>query len=321
LLETNAALVLEGLDVQVTGPALPRGRLAAAVLCRNAPLRVANCRFTMRPGYLVLHGGSPLLDVRNCLILDGHSGVEWECPPGGQLLLDNCVVVQLGHALVFHSFQADMADAVVRLTRNVLSADVPVAFSLNMMADAWASQPQPGLRPIRVEADGNIVDGKTAALKFNQSAPENGKLPPPADADQLLPHLLAWRDRGNLYPATTHLLQLSQRWRAPTIPAARAGNTVAAWQQFWRSPDAGNLQGRVRYETDGLFSRAVQMPGHIEAEDFRLHSESPGYRAGNDGRDLGPDVELVGPGSGYESWKETTAYQQWLKDTRTGQGR
>jgi hypothetical protein len=46
-----------------------------------------------------------------------------------------------------------------------------------------------------------------------------------------------------------------------------------------------------------------------------VSSDSPGYRAGKDGKDLGADVDLVGPGPAYERWKKTPAYQQWLKDT------
>src|SRR5262249_56577324 len=30
----------------------------------------------------------------------------------------------------------------------------------------------------------------------------------------------------------------------------------------------------------------------------------------------GADVDLVGPGKAYERWKQTPAYQQWLKDTK-----
>src|SRR5262249_48046979 len=39
------------------------------------------------------------------------------------------------------------------------------------------------------------------------------------------------------------------------------------------------------------------------------------YRAGKDGKDLGADVDLVGPGAAYERWKKRPEYQQWLKDT------
>ena len=54
----------------------------------------------------------------------------------------------------------------------------------------------------------------------------------------------------------------------------------------------------------------------ITAGDFRLRPDSPGYRAGKDGKDLGADVDLVGPGPAYERWKKTPEYQQWLKDTK-----
>src|SRR5262249_16511247 len=53
----------------------------------------------------------------------------------------------------------------------------------------------------------------------------------------------------------------------------------------------------------------------ITPEDFRLRPDSAGYRAGKDGKDIGADVDLVGPGPAYERWKKTPEYQQWLKDT------
>ena len=53
----------------------------------------------------------------------------------------------------------------------------------------------------------------------------------------------------------------------------------------------------------------------LKPDDFRLRPDSPGYRAGKGGKDLGADVDLVGPGEAYERWKKTPEYQQWLKDT------
>ena len=46
-----------------------------------------------------------------------------------------------------------------------------------------------------------------------------------------------------------------------------------------------------------------------------LRHDSTGYRAGKDGKDLGADVDLVGPGPAYERWKKTLSYQQWLVET------
>jgi hypothetical protein len=51
----------------------------------------------------------------------------------------------------------------------------------------------------------------------------------------------------------------------------------------------------------------------LRTDDFRLAPDSPGQGAGEDGRDLGADVTLVGPGRAYDYWTKTPAYQEWLK--------
>jgi hypothetical protein len=53
----------------------------------------------------------------------------------------------------------------------------------------------------------------------------------------------------------------------------------------------------------------------VKPDDFRLRADSAGYKAGPDGKNLGADVDLVGPGAAYERWKQTPEYQQWLKET------
>jgi hypothetical protein len=53
--------------------------------------------------------------------------------------------------------------------------------------------------------------------------------------------------------------------------------------------------------------------------DLRLVAGSPGKGAGEGGKDIGADVDLVGPGAAYQRWKQTPQYQEWLK--RTGQVR
>ena len=64
-----------------------------------------------------------------------------------------------------------------------------------------------------------------------------------------------------------------------------------------------------------LLAKLGAAPEKLTPEDFRLRPDSAGYRAGKDKKDLGADVDLVGPGPAYERWKKTPDYQQWLKDT------
>jgi len=61
--------------------------------------------------------------------------------------------------------------------------------------------------------------------------------------------------------------------------------------------------------------RIYVAPDQITPQDFRLRPDSAGYRAGKDGKDLGADVDLVGPGPAYERWRKTPEYQQWLKES------
>jgi hypothetical protein len=39
-------------------------------------------------------------------------------------------------------------------------------------------------------------------------------------------------------------------------------------------------------------------------------------RLATDSKDLGGDVDLVGPGEAYERWMTTPEYQEWLMETR-----
>jgi len=56
-------------------------------------------------------------------------------------------------------------------------------------------------------------------------------------------------------------------------------------------------------------------PAAVNAADFRPYPQSAGRGAGPDGRDLGADGDLVGPGAAYERWKQTSAYRTWLEET------
>jgi hypothetical protein len=99
------------------------------------------------------------------------------------------------------------------------------------------------------------------------------------------------------------------RARAPSIA------NLADWKQFWPSLESGSLQGQIRFQGGNLLSRLERAPDTLTPDDFRLSADSAGYHAGLDGKDLGADIDLVGPGAAYHRWKQTPEYQQWLKDS------
>src|SRR5262249_16756936 len=67
------------------------------------------------------------------------------------------------------------------------------------------------------------------------------------------------------------------------------------------------------YQGGNVLEKAKLSPEKVTPEDFRLRSDSAGYKAGKDGKDLGADIDIVGPGAAYERWKKTPDYRQWLK--------
>jgi hypothetical protein len=136
---------------------------------------------------------------------------------------------------------------------------------------------------------------------------------PPADVLRLLGRIFEWKGERNVYPV--------DRWfaRGPWpekhwLPVAELKG-LADWRQFWSTAEAGSFEGQFSYQGGDLLARLAAEPGKLTPADFRLRADSAGYRAGKDGKDLGADVDLVGPGPAYERWKKTAEYQQWLKDT------
>ena len=145
-----------------------------------------------------------------------------------------------------------------------------------------------------------------------------GKRSQPADAEAtLLPRLLAWQDERNRLPPEAR--PLCSGASSPGSERRSTDGTEQAsadWKRFWGIARTELAEGQVRFEGGDLAREGyAARPSKLTPDDFRLRPDSAGYRAGKDGKDLGADVDLVGPGPAYERWKKTPEYQQWLKDT------
>jgi hypothetical protein len=91
----------------------------------------------------------------------------------------------------------------------------------------------------------------------------------------------------------------------PFVILGKSGNaerTLAALHDAVAAAQAGDI---IEIRGEG---RAL-----LPATAFRLAKDSPGKGAGPGGRDLGADVDLVGPGAAYEAWRQTPEYQEWRK--------
>jgi hypothetical protein len=128
--------------------------------------------------------------------------------------------------------------------------------------------------------------------------------------------MVAWRGERNVYEVNRPFLRLQQAnpWR--NLPPAKLPAGLAGWKKLWGETEEGSVEGHVRYQGEGLLVNVDIAAEKLTPEDFRLRADSAGSRAGSDGADLGADIDLVGPGPAYETWKKTPAYQEWLKETR-----
>jgi hypothetical protein len=155
----------------------------------------------------------------------------------------------------------------------------------------------------------NVLDAPTAALQ-HLFGHEHGAI----EAEAMLPRLLEWKEERNLFRAASPLLNLT------ALPGKQIltepGQDLEDWNRFWGLTDTGSTQGLIRYQGGDLHAKARANPEQLTPEDFRLRPDSAGYRAGPDGKDLGADVDLVGPGEAYERWKQTPEYEEWQKETR-----
>jgi hypothetical protein len=133
-----------------------------------------------------------------------------------------------------------------------------------------------------------------------------------------LPRRVKWNDRRNVYqPVKSYIagrILMPGDKRDLKLPLS-CGSDFADWNRFWGLKDTGSSEGDVRFLGGDLHARALAAAAQLTPEDFRLRPDSAGHRAGPDGKDLGADVDLVGPGVAYERWKRTPEYQQWLKET------
>jgi hypothetical protein len=138
----------------------------------------------------------------------------------------------------------------------------------------------------------------------------------PAAASEFVKRLLSYREDDNLFETGTQLLTYSFTLGSPSKRAAVPLVTDAeTWQQLFSLGGIASQSGLVRFEGGALSLHVNDDPQAVTAADFRLRPQSAGYRAGSDGKDLGADVDLVGPGPAYERWKLTPEYQEWLQET------
>jgi serine/threonine protein kinase len=312
-LETESALVLEGLALHCVLRDWKAGDPLSVFLNSSNALRIANCRFLMQTNGHCIHTCS-VTELRNCEFLVPKTygaGVVniFLRESARRLVVDNCLLTD--SVRVTHE-RADAQGALVQLTRNTILT--------NYWGGVWLQEQQMAPRTenmnqrptlLSIKTSGNIIDA-SCVFQFEQWPPE--KVLPSREAEAYVARVVDWSGKRNLYAGGDLLFRLNTSG-AGFVDAANPVKNLEDWRRFWGTEEINSLEGRVRYQGGNLRARLEASAEQLTPEDFRLRADSAGYRAGEDGKDLGADVDLVGPGEAYALWKKTPEYQQWREQT------
>jgi hypothetical protein len=317
LMETVAPLVLEGLELQrLNARAWTPGAPTEYILLTSmAPLHAANCRFVMsRDGFrqyplnCVKAIGSPACELRNCLLLqqDGSLLGVWHPPPDGQVVVENCLI-KGGSILGLNYYNApELKNVRIALRRNTATVVQSIrALELHLNQQPLAAMVEEGRKAYQIEASENVLSGGFVV----DSPMPDGRALSAEESEAALRCLVGYREKRNLHLLPEGKDFLVLKHDSKPIAPSRPRTTLADWEQFWSLQDTLSLQGKARFQ--GYDEASA--PADLTSSDFRLKPDSPGK--GEGGRDLGADVDLVGPGAAYERWKKTPEYRTWLKNT------
>ena len=316
LIATHAPLVLEGLDIREESKRRSQPPLVGrSVIYSDGPsLRLANCRVWQEEPVLelvslILTGRDVLL--QNCEFRTNHSHIaSFGNDVPVRCVIDNCVCV--GGAATHLHFADGVNEALIEFHRSTFAMQLLAGVGFSVAPDPPSKLP--GQKRVQFEASDNVFDMRFGMLEIGVVGPfvEKAKWQKAGDAEAVFMPLVGWGEERNVYSSRSTEIRWSPR---PGESRRIARGNLKDWQHRWNLTNTGSLEGAVRFDGGDLLLRAATAPEKLTPADFRLRADSAGYRAGKGGKDLGADVDLVGPGAAYERWKKTPEYQQWLKET------
>ena len=278
------------------------------MVAAEGPIRMANCRLFVQRGLKL--GGLQLgciycfddAVLKNCLLIPQRKAAAGWQPrtPAPRFVVENCVFTD-GLAISDGRSLTPSAE----LRQNTFLGYGAIGYTL-------IREPSGQDAKFQITAVRNVFEASRYPLGLSYAV-DLGRALNSVEAKALFLRALHWQEDSNLYLASDPFLRMT----GPDVgKAVFEIADLAGWHRFWGLENTGSTVGVIRFQGGNLLARAKSHPEQLTPEDFRLQPDSAGYRAGPDGKDLGADVDLVGPGEAYERWKKTPEYQQWQQETR-----
>jgi serine/threonine protein kinase len=306
LLNSYGRLVLEGLEFGCPDVELLIGISGPALFVTNCRFHSPNGKRSNRPIVCL----SKVVDVRNCQFVGKlYCPIDWTFPTSGRLTLANCLIAGPNHGVFVAHRHKDVQDVDVEIVDNTIVGVRCIHFEINdeRLAEALASP----LPLARLQSRGNVFHAQYGVVGFSVrggSAPRQE-----SELQALFRRLASWRERHNVYGQVPHFLSVN----STSTKIQNSVKTLPEWRSFWGLERTDALHGAVRFRDGAALGAPDFAVETIRPDDFRLDPTSAGYRASPEQRDLGADMDIVGPGEPYFRWKQTPAYRAWLKDAAT----
>jgi hypothetical protein len=313
VIRSNSPLILEGLNFEFqSSHEIEKGQ--RPVLSAAGPLCAINCRFS---GIDLRCASSGRL--QNCILL-GNTSRPYNSLPFTWMVTSQKSFDISNSVFVGNSDQAiesSIGSATITYRDNTFLNPTPVHATLGvgLWFDPISDSRSAPLAQLKIETSSNLFCfSKQSALFALGQAPRVTRYTA-RELEELLPKLVAWSGNRNLYSGNKQFLVFPVLHGDP-LPT-ELGQNLAAWKKLWGQSESQPLQEIVKFQGGDLHQRALSDLNSLTREDFRLREDSAGYQSGPDGKDIGANIDLVGPGEAYEHWKQTEDYHQWLMDSRT----
>jgi serine/threonine protein kinase len=317
LLLNSGKLVLEGLEFQCFCERSNDERCGLVTTSPSGSLHLAHCRFVAQSGWMPVRAFSAVLDVRRCEFLISEStwqALTWnpvpsQAVPKPRASVQGCLFFCPKGSVGFRLHHpSDLSRYSLDVRQNTFRIGSPLELFLMVRPqekDAVAAGGKTG----RVQLSANVFAGVYYII-YDYALREWNLLTGPESVD-LYPLVFDWHDQRNAYARGVPLLSARDQPSLTTRPQ-RVIESLRDWQKLLGVTETSSVQGDIRFA--GLSGKETDLDA-IRPAQFRLAEGSIGKKAGPDGRDLGADVDAVGPGAAYEAWKGTDDYQKWLADT------
>ncbi|MBI2808950.1 MAG: DUF1080 domain-containing protein [Planctomycetes bacterium] len=310
----QANLSLEGLNLETTDP-----KHGGTIVSCQGHLRLANCRLLHACADAGVAIFANKVDVANCLIVS-FANFQSALDQEGFHNVKNSVLHATNYANILLANDGlgftKIARRTLRLADSTFVARAHVCvFRMNCREN-----------PVDDELKEPLIVFETSRNYCYVSSPKGVGLlginlmfrdMSDSDALGLMRRAFRWSEKENLYNLPGGFGMLSCFDGSNWQPARAPLPNMAKWHEFWKITDSKSRVAAAIFENGNRVHLGKIDPPTLQLADFRLAKDSAGKGTGKGGRDLGAQVEFIGPGAAYEKWQKTQEFREWRKQTAT----